>query len=206
MNGLSTMSGKAGARLRWLWKRFGNIARNFIMFRIRYPWVKYGKDVHVQLTTTFFSPHEETVIGDHVGIGQNCEFGCDIRIGNHVLIGSGCGFLSRDAHTAHVPGATIYESPRGDKYGIKVGDDVWIGFNTIVLSGVTIGRGSIVGAGSVVTSDVPPYSISFGSPSRVSRSRFTPQQIAEHERILTGRGILREETADARRADLRTAN
>lgn len=166
------------------------------MFRIRYPWVKYGTDVHVQTTTTFFAPHGETVIGNHVGIGHNCEFGSDIRIGSHVLISGGCGFLSRDAHTSHVPGVTMYESPRGDKYRIIIEDDVWIGFNTTVLSGVTIGRGSIIGAGSVVINDVPPYSISFGWPARVFMSRFTPEQIAEHERTLKPRGLFRKSPMD----------
>ena len=165
------------------------------MFHVRYPWVQYGADVHVQTTTTFFAPHRETVIGDHVGIGDNCEFGSDIRIGSHVLIGGGCGFLARDAHTSHVPGVTMYESARGDKYRIVIEDDVWIGFNTTVLSGVTIGRGSIIGAGSVVTKDVPPYSISFGWPARVFRSRFTPEQIAEHERILRARGLFKEDVS-----------
>jgi acyl-[acyl carrier protein]--UDP-N-acetylglucosamine O-acyltransferase len=63
------------------------------------------------------------------------------------------------------------------------------------LSGVTIGRGSIIGAGSVVTKDVPPYSISFGCPARVFRSRFTPEQIVEHERVLRARGLFREDTS-----------
>ena len=168
------------------------------MFRIRYPWVQFGTDVHVQTTTTFFAPHGETVIGDHVGIGANCEFGSDIRIGSHILISSHCAFVSRDAHTSNVPGVTMYESPRGDKYRIVIEDDVWIGFNTIVLSGVTIGRGSIIGAGSVVINDVPPYSISFGWPARVFMSRFTPEQIAEHERILSARGVFTKPATDER--------
>jgi acetyltransferase-like isoleucine patch superfamily enzyme len=52
---------------------------------------------------------------------------------------------------------------------VKINDRVWIGFNSIILKGVTIGEGGIVGAGSVVTKDVPPYTIVAGNPARVIR-------------------------------------
>jgi acetyltransferase-like isoleucine patch superfamily enzyme len=57
---------------------------------------------------------------------------------------------------------------------IVIEDDCWIASHSIVLAGVTIGRGSIVAAGSVVTKSVPPYSIVAGSPARVIRSRLAP--------------------------------
>lgn len=52
---------------------------------------------------------------------------------------------------------------------ITIGDNVWIGGNAIVLSGVCIGEGSVVGAGAVVTSDVPPFTLVVGNPARVMR-------------------------------------
>lgn len=60
----------------------------------------------------------------------------------------------------------------------------------IILKGVTIGRGSVVGAGAVVTKDVPPYAIVGGNPAKVIRFRFTKEQIKEHEKILSERGVL----------------
>lgn len=60
---------------------------------------------------------------------------------------------------------------------IRVGNDVWLGQNAIVLSGVTIGTGAIVGAGAVVTSDVPAYAIVVGNPARIARYRFPPETI-----------------------------
>lgn len=56
---------------------------------------------------------------------------------------------------------------------IRIGNDVWIGAHTVVMPGVTIGDGAIVGAGSVVTHDVPPYTIVSGTPARTMRQRFS---------------------------------
>lgn len=58
-----------------------------------------------------------------------------------------------------------------------IGNDVWIGTNTVLLGGVSIGDGAIVGAGSVVTKDVPPYAVIGGTPARILRYRFTDDQI-----------------------------
>lgn len=64
------------------------------------------------------------------------------------------------------------------KGSIKIEDDVWIGANSVILSGVTIGRGSIIGAGSIVTKNVPRYSIAAGNPAKVIKSRFHPKVIS----------------------------
>ena len=53
-----------------------------------------------------------------------------------------------------------------------IGNDVWIGCNTIVLSGVTIGDGAIIGAGSIVTKDVPPFAVVIGAPAKIVKYRF----------------------------------
>lgn len=69
------------------------------------------------------------------------------------------------------------ESESLTKGPVVIGDDVWIGFRAIILSGVTIGRGAVVAAGSVVTKDVPAYTIVGGNPARVIRPRFTDPRI-----------------------------
>jgi acetyltransferase-like isoleucine patch superfamily enzyme len=69
---------------------------------------------------------------------------------------------------------------RGD---VAIGCDVWLGTDAMVLSGVTIGHGSIVAARSVVTRDVPPYAIVAGCPARVVRYRFPPEMIDQLLRI-----------------------
>ena len=65
----------------------------------------------------------------------------------------------------------MWDSGRGDKYKIIVEDDVWIGNGAILLSGVNVGRGSIIGAGSVVTKDVPANSIVAGVPAKPLRKK-----------------------------------
>lgn len=67
---------------------------------------------------------------------------------------------------------------------VVIEDDVWTGANVTILKGVTIGRGSVVAAGAVVTKSWPPYSIIGGVPANVLKMRFTPAEIEKHERIL----------------------
>jgi virginiamycin A acetyltransferase len=81
-------------------------------------------------------------------------------------------------------------SQRGDKGEIVIEDDVWIGFGAIVMSGVRIGRGSIIASGSIVQNDVPPYSIFAPARGCVIRSRFTPEQIERHESGLQRNGVI----------------
>jgi len=59
----------------------------------------------------------------------------------------------------------------------KIGNDVWIGGNVVILTGVSVGDGAIVGANSVVTKDIPPYAIVAGAPARVLRKRFDDETI-----------------------------
>jgi acetyltransferase-like isoleucine patch superfamily enzyme len=62
---------------------------------------------------------------------------------------------------------------------VIIGNDVWVGANAIILSGVKIGDGAIIGAGSVVTKDIPPYAIVGGNPSQIIRYRFSEDRIAK---------------------------
>jgi acetyltransferase-like isoleucine patch superfamily enzyme len=93
-------------------------------------------------------------------------------------------FVGRNDHRFDVVGKTIWDSPRGTSLITTVEDDVWIGYGAIVMSGVTIGRGSVVAAGAVVASDVGCYSIVGGVPAREIGKRFSNDEIQRHEGIL----------------------
>ncbi|WP_449401090.1 CatB-related O-acetyltransferase [Chryseobacterium wanjuense] len=73
------------------------------------------------------------------------------------------------------------ENEKISKELIIIEDDVWIGSNSVILSGVKIGRGSIIGAGSVITKDVEPYSIVGGNPAKILRKRFDQKVIDKLE-------------------------
>jgi acetyltransferase-like isoleucine patch superfamily enzyme len=88
-----------------------------------------------------------------------------VSIGNRVLVGAGALIIDSDAHPLHpedrLRGACPANSP------VEIEDDVFIGARAIILKGVRIGQGAVVGAGAVVTSDVPAFTIAAGNPARV---------------------------------------
>lgn len=107
----------------------------------------------------------------------------DIPVGRYTSIAGGVMFHSDDNHpwvtdNKAVSNFPFKEScqfdyiPCSGKGRIEVGSDVWVGEGTRILSGVHIGDGSILGAGSVVTKDVPPYAIVVGNPGRIVDYRF----------------------------------
>lgn len=142
--------------------------------------------------TVLYSPNEMN-IGSNVYIGKYCSLEADIEIGNNVLIGNNVGLIGKYDHDYSKVGLSIKDSPwigdenynfKGRGLRIKINEDVWIGYGTIILSGVTIGKGSIIAAGSVVTKDIPPYSICTGNPCKVIKKRFSEKEVIEHEKML----------------------
>ena len=67
----------------------------------------------------------------------------------------------------------------GRRAGVNIGNDVWVGFRATILPGVSIGHGAVVGAGAVVTRDVPPYAIVAGNPARIIRFRFADEIVSK---------------------------
>lgn len=105
-------------------------------------------------------------IGDDVGIsGSSISVSKTVTIGNYVMIGSGCLILDNDAHPLDPEGRTMGERPKAAP--VIIHDHAFIGARSIILKGVSIGEGSVVGAGSVVTRDVPAYAICAGNPARI---------------------------------------
>lgn len=102
-----------------------------------------------------------------------------LRIGNFVSISRGVKFILGGNH--HMENISNYhfktmilngEEESWTKGPIVVEDDVWIGTDSLILSGVTLGKGAVIGAGSVVTKDIPPYAVAAGNPAAVVRYRF----------------------------------
>lgn len=104
-----------------------------------------------------------------------------VTIGSYCSIAAGVLFIAAGEHPMSLVSTYPFGGAARDqtKGPITVGNDVWIGSRAIVLSGVTIGHGAVVGAGSVVTKDVPPYAVVAGNPARLIRYRFEPEVIAD---------------------------
>lgn len=111
--------------------------------------------------------------GKHIHVGKNffANFNCTIldvapvTIGDNVLLAPNVAI--------YTAGHPVHPDTRrtGYEYGIEVtiGNDVWVGGNTVICPGVHIGDGCVIGAGSVVTKDIPPYTVAAGNPCRVIR-------------------------------------
>ena len=148
-----------------------NQLRTWYKFHIRYPWVQYDGFVRVMKGTSF-AQNMDVRIGHNVQFGDDCNVACHVHFGNNILMAGRVCFVGRHDHTFDEPGKPIWQGERGDNGTTVVEDDVWIGTGCIILSGVTIGKGSIVAAGSVVTKDVPPCEIWGGNPARKIKDRF----------------------------------
>lgn len=158
--------------------------------------IKLGQNSTFGRGTVFWAPHELT-IGDNVYIGKYCTLQANMTIGNNIEIANNVGLIGKYDHDYSKIGTTIKDAPWiGDKdYNFKglgqkivIEDDVWIGYGSIVFTGVTVHRGAIVAAGSVVTHDVPAYAIVGGNPARVIGRRFTDEEIVRHEVELYKKG------------------
>lgn len=110
-------------------------------------------------------------IGDHTYIGPRCILGAGggIVIGANVTMGAGVELLAEN----HVftDTSTPINRQGVTRKGICIEDDVWIGNQVIILDGVRIGHGAVIGAGSVVTASIPPYTIAAGVPARTIGER-----------------------------------
>jgi acetyltransferase-like isoleucine patch superfamily enzyme len=104
--------------------------------------------------------------------------GLTVVTGNHMLIPGRWFNEVTDKYKDRMPEGKLYDKD------VIVNEDVWIGMNVTLLSGVEIGRGAIIGAGSVCRCNIPAYSIVIGNPAKVIGFKFPPRIILEHEMSL----------------------
>ena len=124
--------------------------------------------------STFLNPPFYCDYGSNIFVGKNCfiNYNCTILDNGRVTLGENCLLAPNvSIYTAGHPLHPEWRTP-GYEYGIEVtiGNNVWIGGNTVILPGVHIGDNVVVGAGSVVTKDIPDWSFAAGNPCRVIRA------------------------------------
>lgn len=130
---------------------------------------KCGSNVNIEKGADF-GTGKKIEIGDYSGIGLNCKVPSDIKIGNYVMMGPEVLILNGTHVFSKTDIPMIFQGCQ-DTPTTVIGDDVWIGARVIVLPGIKIGKGAIIGAGSVVVKDVPPLCIVAGNPARLIRRR-----------------------------------
>lgn len=133
--------------------------------------ISIGNDVFIGSNACIQSAHGEVIIGNHVMFGPNVQ----IHGGNHKY--AQVGKYMKD----------IDDKMPGEDGIVKICNDVWVGAGAIILKSVTIGEGSIIGAGSVITRDVEPYTIVVGALPRKKFKRFEEATLAVHQAILAER-------------------
>jgi acetyltransferase-like isoleucine patch superfamily enzyme len=168
-------------------------ATRWRLARSKAPVRRFGRDIHVGARPILWAPRL-LEIGDHCYLGKDVDIEANCRIGRYVLIANRVAFVGRRDHDFRTLGVPVRFGRWAGAAGsvnadvadaVVVEDDVWIGFAAVVLSGVTIGRGAIVAAGSVVKDDVPPYTVVAGNPAQSVGRRFRfDDDIARHEAMV----------------------
>ena len=134
--------------------------------------IRYG--ARIEAHQRFDHRRPSLVIGSRTNIEQNVHIMCQgsITIGDRVSITGHCAIVDV-SHPIDVPGIKIGDEIVDEDSFVEIGDDVFVGFGTVILPNVRIGAGAVIGANSVVSSDVSAGAIVAGVPARVIRQRFS---------------------------------
>lgn len=133
----------------------------------RYMLEQCGMNVNIE-KNAYFS--YKVSLGDYSGIGVNAKIYGRCRIGKYVMMGEDCTIITRN-HNFGRTDIPMMDQGFSEECPVEIGDDVWIGDKVTIMPGVHIGQGSIIAAGSVVTHDVPAFSVVAGVPAKVIKSR-----------------------------------
>ena len=156
---------------KWLPQSFfpivGKIARGLRGICGRLILSRCGKNVNIERGAVFSS---KVTLGNNSGIGICANISGETHIGDNVMMGPHCTIYIRN-HAFDRLDIPMCEQGFQSEKPIVIGNDVWIGGHVIILPGVQIGNGAIVGAGAVVTKNVPDYAIVGGNPARIIRYR-----------------------------------
>ena len=150
-------------------------------FIIKLSLKKVGKNFKFGYNSEF-SDHRLIEIGDNVFMGQHTIINTTVpvKIGNNVMFGPRVTIMGGDHNISFVGLPMRFVKEGGKNIPIIIEDDVWIGTNVTILKGVKIGEGAVIGAGSVVTKSLPPFSVCFGNPCKPKGLRFSEGDLEIH--------------------------
>ncbi|MCR4337044.1 MAG: acyltransferase [Candidatus Omnitrophica bacterium] len=157
---------------RWLPPSFvpgGEIPKALRYWICRPLFASCGRNVNIE-TGAFFHSGSGIRIGDHSGIGLNAYLSGRITIGNNVMMGKDV-IIRTQSHNFSRTDIPMNQQGFQSEAPVTIHDDVWIGDRVIILPGITVGEGAIIGAGAIVTRNVPEYMIVGGNPAKIIKSR-----------------------------------
>ena len=130
---------------------------------------KHGNNINIERGADF-GKGNGIIIGDNSGIGVNCKVRGPLEIGKNVMMGPEVRIMT-SSHNTERTDIPMCQQGHLPKRKVTICDDVWIGARVIILPGVTIGTGTIIGAGAIVTKDMPKYAVVAGVPAKVVKYR-----------------------------------
>jgi len=156
--------------------------------KVFYGYTKLSPTTHI-VEAKYISKDLET--GCYCFVNSGCRISPKVKFDKYVLVGKNVMFVGDD-HIYDNPNVPMIFSGRPKAKATVVGADVWIGSNSVVLSGIKIGDGSIIAAGSVVTTDVPARTIFGGVPAKKLKNRFNSElKDLEHIEMLSKTNVVR---------------
>lgn len=154
--------------------------------------IHISKSSHICGELLTFGHGGKIQIGSYCYVGENTRIwsALSITVGNRVLISHGVNIFDNDTHPIddsaarhtqfkHLVTTGFQKTAHLNEQAVSIHDDVLIGCNVIILPGVSIGEGAVVGAGSVVTKDVPPWTLVAGNPARIIRPLNRPEPASD---------------------------
>ena len=139
--------------------------------------VRIGKNFSAMGSTYLYANEGVLVIGDDCSVNTNVQFGSsqgNIQIGDRVLLGPNVVLRASD-HGILSESSPLFQSHAVGT--ITISDDVWIGANAVITRNVVLGEGCVIGAGAVVTHDIPPNAIAGGVPAKVIGYRLSAESM-----------------------------
>ncbi|GAA0559863.1 acyltransferase [Chitinophaga japonensis] len=160
--------------------------RVFFLLTCRYRFRAVGKDVY--FGKRLYVKAGSVVLGDKVFIGNYCHLSVsDLTIGSYTMLASFVAVVGGDHYFLKIGTPIIDAGHAPLRKGVKIERDCWIGHGAIILDGVSIGEGSVIGAGALVTRSVPPYEVHVGVPARKVKDRFDRlEDRLQHSRQING--------------------